>query len=200
MLKMAIAKHSEQSRELRWLVEDFIFHAPFLGPFLNRIGAVRACQENAQRLLGDEALVAVFPEGIKGVSKLYKKRYQLQRFGRGGYVKLALRMGAPIIPAAVVGAEDAFPVLYRFSALAKSMGLPFLPVTPTFPLLGPLGLVPLPSRFVVLLGPPISGLDAYGPEAAEDRVIVNELNERVRGTVQALVDEARSLRGDHVYS
>jgi len=200
LLKTAVAKHCQGDRELRWLIEDFNFHAPFVGSFLNRVGAVRACQENAQRLLAHEALVAVFPEGIKGVSKLYRKRYQLQRFGRGGYVKLALRMGAPMIPAAIVGPEDAYPILYRLGAAAKATGLPFLPVTPTFPWLGPLGLLPLPSRSAIVFGPPIAGLADYGPEAADDTVLVNEINERVRNTVQSLVDDARKLRGSRVYS
>ena len=200
LLKMAVAKQCEGERELRWLIEDFNFHAPFLGSFLNRLGAVRACQENAQRLLEHESLVAVFPEGIKGVTKLYSKRYQLQRFGRGGYVKLALRMRAPIIPSAIVGPEDAYPILYRMSALAKGLGLPFLPITPTFPWLGPLGLLPLPSRTVIIFGPPILGLDQYGPESVDDSVLVHEINERVRSTIQSLVNEACKLRGAHVYS
>jgi len=199
MLKTAVRLHHAEKRPLRWLAEDFAFHAPFLGAALNRLGAVRACPENAQRLLSQESLVAVFPEGIKGVSKLYRERYQLQRFGRGGYVKLALRTGSPLIPVAVVGAEETYPMLHRSRFLSKAMGLPFVPITPTFPLLGPLGLLPLPSRWQITFGPPVEGLDAYGPEGAEDIALVNELNGRVRAQVQTLLDRARGDRGERVF-
>ncbi|MBT8495389.1 MAG: acyltransferase family protein, partial [Deltaproteobacteria bacterium] len=144
-----------QKRQLRALIEDFLFHAPYVGVVLNRLGAVRACPENAQRLLSDGNLVAVFPEGIKGPSKLYKDRYKLQRFGRGGFVKLALRAGVPIIPVAIVGAEETHPVLGRMTRLTRTLGLEYLPVTPTFPWLGPLGLLPLPSKWSVSFGEPI---------------------------------------------
>lgn len=200
MLKLALAKHHPREGTLRWLLEDITYHSPFLGAALCRVGAVRACPENAERLLEKEALVAVFPEGINGVSKLYKHRYQLQRFGRGGAVKLALRMQAPVIPVAVVGAEDAYPMLYRVGGLSRLLGVPFVPVTPTFPWLGPAGLLPLPSRFAILAGPPVAEVGELGPEAAEDIGLVHELNERVRLTVQELVDQARALRGDRVYS
>ena len=200
MLKVAMAKCCSSERPLRWLLEDSTFHAPFLGPALSRLGAVRACQQNAERLLNDETTVAVFPEGINGVSKLYKERYKLQRFGRGGAVKLALRTKAPIIPVAVVGAEDAHPLLYRLGGLSRLLGVPFVPITPTFPFLGPVGLLPLPSRFVIVAGPPLDEIHEHGPEAAEDVNLVHELNERVRHAVQELVDQAVSLRGERVYS
>ena len=132
-----------------------VFHFPYLGTFINRIGGVRACPENAERLLAEEQLVAVFPEGIKGIGKLYRDRYRLQRFGRGGFIKLALRTGSPIIPVAVVGAEEATPMLAQVTWLAARSGLPHLPITPTFPLLGPAGLLPLPSKWLVRFGEPI---------------------------------------------
>lgn len=199
MLKAALRAHHPAHRPLRWLTEDFAFHAPFLGATLNRIGAVRACPENAARLLQQEALVAVFPEGIKGVSKLFRERYKLQRFGRGGYVKLALRTRSPLIPVAVIGAEEAYPMIARPRLLSKAVGVPFMPITPTFPWLGPVGLLPLPSRWQITIGPPIEGLDGYGPEAADDIALVNELNGRIRGVVQKLVDDARAERGDKVF-
>jgi 1-acyl-sn-glycerol-3-phosphate acyltransferase len=154
---------------------------------MNRVGAVRACQENAERLLGKESLVAVFPEGVQGIRKLFSERYQLQRFGRGGYIRLALRMQAPLIPCAIVGAEETNPLLFRLEYLASLMGLPYIPVTPTFPLLGPLGLVPAPSRWTIKFGEPVS-LDGYGPQAAEDHVLVGRLSERVRSSIQAMLD------------
>ncbi|HKU37724.1 MAG TPA: lysophospholipid acyltransferase family protein [Polyangiales bacterium] len=199
MLRTALRLHHASRRELRWLVEDHVFHAPFLGTFVNRIGAVRACQENAERLLEREQLVAVFPEGIKGIAKPFSERYKLQRFGRGGYVKLALRTGAPVIPVAIVGAEEAHPLLYKVNAFARSVGLPFIPVTPTFPWLGPLGIAPLPSRWRIAIGPPVREIARHEAEAANDEVLVHELNECVRASVRALLEDALRRRGDKVY-
>lgn len=193
MLKTAIRLDHPARREVRWLTEDFVYHFPFLGTFLNRIGAVRANPENAERLLARDELVAVFPEGIQGIGKLYRQRYQLQRFGRGGYVKLALRTGAVIIPTAIVGAEETNPLLLKLGWLSKLTGLPYLPVTPTFPWFGPLGLVPLPSKWKIVFGAPID-LSEHGPEGAEDAILVNRLNERVRNTIQTMVDGALASR------
>jgi 1-acyl-sn-glycerol-3-phosphate acyltransferase len=199
MLRTALRQHHPLAREMRWLVEDYIYHAPFLGSFVNRIGAVRACQENAQRLLENEELVAVFPEGIKGIAKHWSQRYQLQRFGRGGYVKLALRTGAPVIPVAIVGAEETYPLLHMAKAFSKVIGMPFLPVTPTFPLLGPLGLAPLPSRWRIVIGEPVRELDAHTADDARDEVLIGELNQRVRMQVDALVQAALAARGKRVF-
>ena len=197
MLKLAV-RRCAAGRELRWLSEDFVFHMPFLGAFMNRIGAVRACQENAERLLRQESLVAVFPEGIKGIGKLYSERYRLQRFGRGGYVKLALRTGTPILPTAVIGAEETNPLLFKVRRLTRGLGLPYLPVTPTFPMLGPLGLLPLPTRWQILIGEPID-LEGHGPEDAEDAVLVNRINERVRSSIQATIDAALARRTSVIF-
>lgn len=199
MLRTALRLHHSSRRELRWLVEDHVFHAPFLGTFVNRIGAVRACQENAERLLERESLLAVFPEGIKGMAKPYADRYKLQRFGRGGYVRLALRTGAPVIPVAIVGAEEANPLLYKVNTFAKTVGLPFIPVTPTFPWLGPLGIAPLPSKWRIAFGPPIREIARHDADAANDEVLVHELNECVRASVRSLLDDALRRRGENVY-
>lgn len=199
ILRTALRKRHPVARELRWLVEDYVYHAPFLGAFVNRIGAVRACQENAQRLLENEELVAVFPEGIKGIAKRYSERYKLQRFGRGGYVKLALRTGTPVIPMAIIGAEETYPLLHMVKAFSKALGMPFLPVTPTFPLLGPLGLAPLPSRWFIRIGTPVRELEGHGPDDARDEVLVGELNQRVRAQVEQLVAQGLEARGRHVF-
>src|SRR5690606_37594636 len=119
--------------------------------------------------------------------------YQLQRFGRGGYVKLALRTRTPIVPAGIVGSDEAYPLLFKSGRLAKLAGLPFVPITPTFPWLGPLGLVPLPSCWAIVFGEPID-LSEHGPEAASDAVLVNRLNDDVRARVQELVTEALGSR------
>jgi 1-acyl-sn-glycerol-3-phosphate acyltransferase len=194
MLQAALRLDHPARRALRWLAEDFVFHAPFLGTFLNRLGAVRANPENAERLLGRDALVAVFPEGAQGIGKPFPQRYRLQRFGRGGYVKLALRTRTPIVPCAIVGAEEAHPLLFRSAWLGRPLGLPFLPVTPTFPWLGPLGLVPLPSKWTMAFGTPVD-LREHPPEATGDAVLVQRVNERVRATVQSMVDAILAERG-----
>jgi 1-acyl-sn-glycerol-3-phosphate acyltransferase len=193
MLKVAVKKEHRKHRDVRWLAEDFIFHFPFLGSFTNRVGAVRACQENAERLLRQEALVAVFPEGIKGIGKLFKERYRLQRFGRGGFIKLCLRTGAPVVPVAVVGAEETHPMLVRLQTLSRTLGLPYIPVTPTFPLLGPLGLIPAPTKWKIIIGRPIT-FDGFGPEAEGDEILVGRLAEEVRGTIQEMLDRAVRAR------
>ena len=125
----------------------------------------------------------VFPEGIKGTGKPFSERYRLQRFGRGGFAEVALRTGAPIVPVAVVGSEEIYPKLADSPLLARAIGAPFVPITPTFPLLGPLGLIPLPSRWRIEFCEPID-LSAYGPDDAEDRRIVFEISEQVRETIQ----------------
>ncbi len=196
MIKVAVKREHPAKRDVRWLAEDFIFHFPFLGSFSNRVGAVRACQENAERLLRKDALVAVFPEGVKGIGKLFKERYKLQRFGRGGFIKLCLRTGSPIVPVAVIGAEEANPMIGRIEYLSKAVGVPYIPVTPTFPLLGPLGLLPAPTKWKIVFGEKID-FDGYGAEAAEDEILVGRLAERVRATIQGMLDrgvgERRSI-------
>ena len=193
MIKTAVKREHPQHRDVRWLAEDFIFHFPFLGSFTNRIGAVRACQENAERLLRQEQLVAVFPEGVKGIGKLYRDRYRLQRFGRGGFIKLCLRTNTPIVPVVVVGAEEANPMLLRVEYFARALGLPYIPVTPTFPLLGPAGLAPAPTKWKIIFGDMLD-VASYGPEAADDELLVGRLAERVRTTIQEMLDKALGER------
>ncbi len=193
MLRLAVRREHPDARSVRWLAEDVIFHFPFLGSFVNRLGAVRACQENAERLLEQEALVAVFPEGLKGISKLFKDRYRLQRFGRGGFVKLCLRTGTPIIPVAILGGEETNPMLARIENLTKVLGIPYLPVTPTFPLLGPAGLLPAPTKWKIFFGEPVD-LEGLGPDAAADEALVGRITERVRSAIQARLDRAVSER------
>ena len=195
MVMHAVRRDHPARRDVRPLIEDAVFHLPFLGPMMNRVGGVRACPENAERLLAKNELVAVFPEGVKGMSKLWRDRYRLQRFGRGGFVKLALRTRAPIIPVAVVGAEEAMPMLAKITWFAGSVDIPWVPVTPTFPALGPIGLMPLPSKWMVRFGKPVDVAAEYGPEAADDRLLVNRLADQIRATIQDMVDDLRARRG-----
>lgn len=186
MIRLAVENDHAARRDVRFLVEDFVYHFPFLGTFMYRTGGVRACPENAERLLLKDHLVAVFPEGVKGIGKHYKNRYRLQRFGRGGFIKLALKTGSPIIPTAVIGAEEIHPLLYKSTILARPLGIPYIPITPTLPLLGPLGLIPLPSKWSIHFGEPIK-FERYGPEDAEDQLLVNRLSEMVREKIQAMI-------------
>ncbi|MFY0576041.1 lysophospholipid acyltransferase family protein [Cystobacter fuscus] len=184
MLQQALSRERPDLQEARWLAEDQVFHAPMMGTLMNRLGAVRACPENALRLLDELRPVIVFPEGSQGMGKPFAQRYQLKRFGRGGFVKLALRTGAPIVPVAIVGAEETVPLLGKLPA--GFLGLDYLPVT----------LPPLPARWTLRFGEPI-GMGDLPPEAAEDLSQVQRLTERTResiqGMLQALLKERRSV-------
>jgi 1-acyl-sn-glycerol-3-phosphate acyltransferase len=193
MVNLAIRHEHPAGRQCRMLALDMFALLPFLAPLLAQSGAVRANQENGERLLRRGELVGVFPEGVKGVGKPFKDRYRLARFGRGGFVRLALRTGAPIVPCAVVGAEEIHPKIASMDWLGKPIGLPYLPITPTFPLLGPLGFVPLPTKWSIDFADPIP-MDAFGPEGAEDPILVNRLSEQVRSTVQRMVDSRLARR------
>jgi 1-acyl-sn-glycerol-3-phosphate acyltransferase len=193
MLREAIRQRHPGRNDLRWLAEDFSFYLPFLGVTLNRLGAVRACQENAERLLSKGHLVGVFPEGAEGIKKLYRDRYRLQRFGRGGFVRLCLKTQSPIVPCAIIGAEETNPIIYRFDNLSKLLGLDYLPITPTFPLLGPFGLLPAPTKWRIVFGEPIA-VEEYGPQAAQDHVLVGRLAERVRASINDLLETALRRR------
>jgi len=194
MLVGAIMKEHPLPRWPRPMVLDWAFELPFLSFFMRKVGGVPASPFNAMRLLEQDEVVMVFPEGVKGTGKAFSERYRLQRFGRGGFVEMALRTGSPIVPVAVVGAEEIYPKLTESPALAKLLGAPFVPITPTFPWLGPLGLIPLPSRWRIEFCEPID-ISEYPPEAAEDRALVFELSERVRETIQERLYEALVKRG-----
>ncbi len=194
MMSLAIQREHPQPRFPRFLVLDWAFSVPFVSVVMRKVGGVVASPYNASRLLEEDELVAVFPEGAKGAGKDFSERYRLQRFGRGGFVEIALRAGAPMIPVAVVGSEEIYPKVGESKLLARAIGAPYFPITPTFPLLGPLGTVPLPSKWRIEFGEPIR-TDGYGPEAAEDRAVVFELSERVRDEIQRMVFENLVRRG-----
>ena len=187
MIKLAVRHEHPARRDCRMLALDMFALLPILAPLLAKNGEVRASPENGERLLAKGELVGVFPEGVKGVGKYYKDRYRLARFGRGGFVRIALRTGAPIIPCAVVGAEEIHPVVGKADWFGRPLGFPYFPITPTFPALGPLGVVPLPTKWFLDFGDPLS-LSEYGPEAADDPILVNRIAEKVRSTIQGLID------------
>jgi 1-acyl-sn-glycerol-3-phosphate acyltransferase len=193
MVAVAVYDEHPEHRFLRLLGADIVFTTPGVGALARKTGSTLACNPDAERLLGNGELVGVFPEGFKGIGKPYSERYKLQRFGRGGFVTAALRAGVPIIPVSVVGSEEIHPVLGNAKTLARVLNLPYFPLTPTFPWLGPLGLVPLPSKWFIEFGEPIDTA-AYGADAADDPMLVFELTDRVRETIQSTLYRLLSQR------
>lgn len=182
-LMTMVSIHDHTGRYLRPLGADLVFRLPFVGAVARKGGATLACSEDAERMLAGGELVGVWPEGFKGIGKPYSQRYKLQRFGRGGFVSAALRTQVPIVPLSVVGAEEIYPLVGNVPALARLLGVPYIPITPLFPLLGPLGLVPLPSKWLLEFGEPIR-TDDYDEGAAEDPMLVFNVTDQVRETIQ----------------
>jgi 1-acyl-sn-glycerol-3-phosphate acyltransferase len=193
MIRTAIVAEHPQPRHARMLVVDWAFAVPFTNMLLVKTGNVLAHPDNATALLERDELVGVFPEGVKGASKGYRERYRIRRLGRGGFVQVALRTGAPIIPVAVVGSEEVHPVIADLQPLARVLNLPTLPITPTFPWLGLAGLMPLPSKWFIAFGKPIE-VSRFGPEAASDARLVLDLSEQVREWIQSTVNQLRPRR------
>ncbi len=184
-LMTAVALHDQHPgrRHLRMLGADLLFQTPLLGSIARKSGQTLACSPDAVRLLNSGELVGVWPEGFKGIGKNFRDRYKLQRFGRGGFVSAALRTKASIIPCSIVGAEEIYPMIGDIKALARLLGTPYFPVTPLFPFLGPLGAIPLPSKWYIEFGEPIH-TESYEPGAAEDPMLVFNLTDQVRETIQ----------------
>lgn len=187
MIATAMMEEHPQPRVVRNLHLSWFATLPVVAPALAAFGQVQALPENAIRLLEEEHLVCVFPEGLKGVGKLFKDRYRLARFGRGGFVQMALRTGAPLIPVAVVGAEETYPMLANVKPMARLLGFPYFPLTPLFPWFGLLGMVPLPSKWTLVFGEPITTAE-YGPDSADKPLLVSELSDRMRSRIQAMID------------
>jgi 1-acyl-sn-glycerol-3-phosphate acyltransferase len=183
MTSVAVHDKHPAHRDLRLLAADLVFDMPVLGQAARKAGHTVASTADAHRLLAAGELTAVFPEGYKGLGKPFRDRYKLQRFGRGGFVSAALRAGAPIVPCSIVGSEEIFPMIADVKLLARLLGLPYFPVTPLFPAAGPLGLIPLPSKWYIQFGEPISTAD-YDESAAEDPMVTFELTDQVRATIQ----------------
>jgi 1-acyl-sn-glycerol-3-phosphate acyltransferase len=185
----------QTGRHARELAADLVFRTPFVGEFARKTGATLASGDDADRLLASGELVAVWPEGFKGIGKPWKDRYKLQRFGRGGFVATALRAQVPIVPTAIVGSEEIYPLLYDLRLVARLFGLPYFPIVPqmfALPVLGPLALLPLPSKWIIEYGEPID-TSAYGPDAADDPMAVFDLTDQVRDRIQQML--YRNLMG-----
>jgi 1-acyl-sn-glycerol-3-phosphate acyltransferase len=197
MVQLALLDEHPAHRHLRMLGADLVFSTPFVGELARKSGSTLACNADAERLLCDGHVVGVWPEGFKGIGKPFSERYKLQRFGRGGFVSAALKTGAPIVPVSIVGAEEIYPMLGNAKTLARVLGLPYFPLTPTFPWLGPLGLVPLPSKWLIEFGTPIE--TAHLVDQADDPMLVFNLTDQVRETIQQTLYRLL-LRRESVFS
>ncbi|HEY3748786.1 MAG TPA: lysophospholipid acyltransferase family protein [Pseudonocardiaceae bacterium] len=183
MTAIAVRDNHPAGRYLRMLGADLVFRTPVLGSWARKTGQTLACNADAERLLRENHLVGVWPEGFKGIGKPFRDRYKLQRFGRGGFVAAALRTGTPIVPVSIVGAEEIYPKIADIKPLARLLGFPYFPVTPLFPLFGPLGAVPLPSKWYIEFGEPIR-TDVFGEGAEEDPMLLFNLTDQVRENIQ----------------
>jgi 1-acyl-sn-glycerol-3-phosphate acyltransferase len=195
MVQAGIFAEHPAGRNLRLLGADLVYTLPVLSVLARRSGHTRADPGEAHRLLAAGELVGVFPEGFKGTGKPFSERYRLQRFGRGGFARTALQTGVPIIPCAIVGAEEIYPMIGNSEALARALRLPYFPLTPLFPWLGPVGAVPLPSNWIIEFCDPVPtcGLATAGAEPAEETVA--GLADQVRDTIQAKLGELVAERG-----
>jgi 1-acyl-sn-glycerol-3-phosphate acyltransferase len=183
VMKFGLLDFHPAHRHVRLLAADLAFKTPFMGPLARKSGNTLANDADTYRLLASGELLGVFPEGYKGVGKAFKDRYRLQRFGRGGFIEVALRTKTPIIPVSIVGSEEIYPMIYNFRALARAGGFPYFPITPFFPWLGPLGAIPLPSKWIIEFGEPISTED-FPDDAWQDSMLVFNLVDQVRDVIQ----------------
>lgn len=193
MVGMAVLNEHPARRLVRTLYATWFPTLPFISSLFTKCGQALATEDNGIRLLEQDQLVAVFPEGYKGVGKLFKDRYRLARFGRGGFVRMALKAQAPMIPVSVVGAEETYISLTQSPAMAKLIGFPYFPISTTFPWLGLLGFVPLPTKWYIDFGEPIP-LDNYEPAAANNLMLVSQLADQMRNLVQEMIYSRLSQR------
>ncbi|HXP21146.1 MAG TPA: lysophospholipid acyltransferase family protein [Streptosporangiaceae bacterium] len=194
MLQVGVLDEHPAHRHLRMLGADLVYSIPVFGDLARKSGHVPANPAEADRLLRSGELVGVFPEGFKGIGKPFSERYRLQRFGRGGFAHTALRAGVPIIPCAIVGAEEIYPKVGDWPELAARLKLPYFPVTPLFPWLGPLGVIPLPSNWIIEFCDPVP-TDGFTADQCEDHDVISELADKVKDTIAGKIDELLAERG-----
>jgi len=195
MAGLSLFLEGEPPRVARAMVERWVPTVPFVSSLFTRIGAMVGDPVNCRELLMHDQSVLVFPEGVRGSGKLFKDRYQLQRFGTG-FMRLALETKTPIVPVAIIGTEETYPSVFNFEALAKLIGAPYFPVTPFFPLLGPLGLLPLPAKVTVRFGDPIS----FEGDANEPEELIRDKVQMVKDALQAEINTGLEKRGENVFS
>jgi 1-acyl-sn-glycerol-3-phosphate acyltransferase len=193
MVSAAVLSEQPAQRLVRTLYDSFTPRVPFASAWLARLGQALATVENGTRMLSEEELVAVFPEGNQGMGKPYKERYKLARFDQVDFVKMALNTGAPIIPVSVVGAEETNISLAKLSTRSGAAALPYFPISLTFPWLGLLGFAPLPTKWYIDFGEPMA-VDNYGPEAGDNLVLISQLTDQVRHAVQDMLQDRLAQR------
>jgi 1-acyl-sn-glycerol-3-phosphate acyltransferase len=193
MIKTAVFTEHSRPRHVRALVASQFMGMPVMSWFLRRTGQAVGHPDDTRRLLERDELVLVFPEGTRGTGKGFRDRYRLRRFGRGGFVATAIRARAPIIPISVVGSEEIYPMVGDLKPVAKLFGLPYFPVTPFWPWLGPLGMIPLPSKWRIQFHPPVD-VSELPAGAADDQHLVMALSDQVRDTIQHGIYENLKLR------
>ena len=194
MLQTGLYNEHPARRNLRLLGADLVYTVPVLANLARMSGHTRACPQEADRLLSAGELVGVFPEGFKGTGKPFSERYQLQRFGRGGFAVTAIKAGVPIIPCAIVGAEEIYPMIGNSQPVARLLKLPYFPVTPLFPWLGPVGAIPLPSNWIIEFGEPVP-TDHIRAGWQHDPGVVASLADQVKQAIQRKLDELLVERG-----
>lgn len=197
MLQAGLFAEHPAHRNLRLLGADMVYRLPVLASLARRSGHVRADPDEAHLLLSAGELVGVFPEGFKGIGKPFSERYRLQRFGRGGFARTALLAGVPIIPCAIVGAEEIYPMIGNAESVAKALRLPYFPVTPLFPWLGPLGVVPLPSNWIIEFSAPVP-TDVRRPRSLgnePDEQLIADVADEVRDIIQDKLNDLVEERG-----
>ncbi len=193
MIKTAVFTEHSNPRHVRALVASQFMGMPAMSWFLRRTGQAVGHPDDTRRLLERDELVLVFPEGTRGTGKGFHHRYRLRRFGRGGFVATAIRARAPIVPISVVGSEEIYPMVGDLQPLARVLGLPYFPITPFWPWLGPLGMIPLPSKWRIQFHAPIDVRDLPA-KAAEDQHFVMAMADEVRDTIQKGIYENLKLR------
>jgi 1-acyl-sn-glycerol-3-phosphate acyltransferase len=187
MIGVALLAESSSPRAIRSMVEKWMPSLPYVSTFMSRVGQIVGTPENCRRLLEKEEAILVFPEGVRGISKLYAKRYQLQEFGLG-FMRLALETNTPIVPIAVVGAEEQAPALFDLKPVAKLLGFPAFPITPTvLP-------VPLPSKYRIYFGDPLFFTGRPDDEDAE----LEKKVKVVKAQIQSMLDQGLAAR-EHVF-
>lgn len=193
MVVVDLILKGDPPRVTRGVVDRGMISLPFFNTFAHRIGMITGNKRDFEVLLEQEDLVIVFPEGVKGIGKTYDRKYKLVRFNVG-FLEIALNYKVPIIPTAIIGAEEQQPMLYNLKGLAKTLGLPYLPITPTFPLLGPLGILPLPTKYHIYYGEPMNLHEEFPPEATNDPDLIRDLADRVQDKVQEMINEGLEKR------
>ena len=182
LIGASILLEAEPPRLVRSMVERWAVTLPFINQFFARFGQIVGTPENCTRLLENDEAILVFPEGTTGINKLFHERYQLKEFGHG-FMRLALKSGAPIVPVAVVGSEEQAPSLYNARPIAKMLGFPAMPITPTFPLLGPIGFLPYPVKYRIHFGEPLR----FAGDTDEDDAEIEKKVQTVRATIQSMI-------------